>query len=113
MSSRAGRPREAAGCRGGAVRAIDITSLHLGFAGPQTACGRNGSGREHARRIPTEEKESATTSESAPRKGRAVTIHEVAAAAESSPMTGWRVINGNANVRPATREQVTRAVREL
>src|SRR5690606_42024172 len=55
----------------------------------------------------------ATTSKSARRKGRAVTIHEVAAAAEVSPMTVSRVINGNANVRPETREQALRAVREL
>lgn len=55
----------------------------------------------------------ATSNKSARRKGRAVTIHEVAAAAEVSPMTVSRVINGNANVRPATREQVMRAVREL
>src|SRR5690606_11072534 len=113
MSSRAGRPREAAGCRGGAVRAIDITSLHLGFARPQTPCGRKGNHRAHASRSPSGEKDLATTSTSARRNGRAGTIHEVTAAAEVSPMTETSAINGNANVRPATREQVMRAVREL
>ena len=47
------------------------------------------------------------------RKGDAVTIHEVARHAGVSPMTVSRVINGNSNVRDATRELVMRAVREL
>ena len=54
-----------------------------------------------------------TSTKSARRKSRAITIHEVAALAQVSPMTVSRVINGNANVREATREQVMRAVREL
>ncbi len=47
------------------------------------------------------------------RKGAAVTIHEVAQRAGVSPMTVSRVVNGNANVRAATRELVMRTVREL
>ena len=47
------------------------------------------------------------------RKGDAVTIHEVARAAGVSPMTVSRVMNGNSNVREATRELVLRAVKEL
>lgn len=47
------------------------------------------------------------------RKGDAVTIHEVARAAGVSPMTVSRVMNGNSNVREATRELVMRAVKEL
>ncbi len=47
------------------------------------------------------------------RKGNAVTIHEVAEHAGVSPMTVSRVMNGNANVRPETRDIVMRAVREL
>jgi LacI family transcriptional regulator len=47
------------------------------------------------------------------RKGVAVTIHEVAERAGVSPMTVSRVVNGNANVRSATRELVMRTVREL
>jgi LacI family transcriptional regulator len=55
----------------------------------------------------------ATSNKSARRKSRAITIHEVAALAQVSPMTVSRVVNGNANVREATREQVMRAVQEL
>ncbi len=47
------------------------------------------------------------------RKGRAITIDEVAALAKVSPMTVSRVINGKGNVRDATREQVMRAVDKL
>src|SRR5690606_8011204 len=47
------------------------------------------------------------------RKGAAVTIHDVAHRADVSPMTVLRVMNGNDNVRDATREKVMRAVREL
>jgi LacI family transcriptional regulator len=47
------------------------------------------------------------------RRGDAVTIHDVARSAGVSPMTVSRVMNGNSNVREATREQVLRAVREL
>nr|WP_162267088.1 LacI family DNA-binding transcriptional regulator [Luteimonas abyssi] len=47
------------------------------------------------------------------RRGRAATIHEVARHAGVSPMTVSRVVNGNSNVRPATRELVMQAVREL
>ena len=47
------------------------------------------------------------------RKSAAVTIHEVAERAGVSPMTVSRVVNGNANVRAATRELVMRTVREL
>ena len=47
------------------------------------------------------------------RRGGAATIHEVARRAGVSPMTVSRVMNGNSNVRPATRELVMRAVREL
>ncbi|WP_043690676.1 LacI family DNA-binding transcriptional regulator [Luteimonas huabeiensis] len=47
------------------------------------------------------------------RRGRAATIHEVARHAGVSPMTVSRVVNGNSNVRPATRDLVMRAVREL
>ena len=54
-----------------------------------------------------------TTKKSARRKGRAITIHEVAALAQVSPMTVSRVINGNSNVRDSTREQVMRAVEQL
>jgi LacI family transcriptional regulator len=45
--------------------------------------------------------------------GDAVTIHEVAHKAGVSPMTVSRVINGNVNVREATRERVMHAVRDL
>jgi LacI family transcriptional regulator len=47
------------------------------------------------------------------RKGDAVTIHQVARYAGVSPMTVSRVMNGNSNVRDATRELVMRAVKEL
>ncbi len=47
------------------------------------------------------------------RKSDAVTIHEVARHAGVSPMTVSRVMNGNSNVREATRELVMRAVKEL
>lgn len=47
------------------------------------------------------------------RKGNAVTIDEVAALAEVSPMTVSRVVNGQGKVRDATRERVMQAVREL
>lgn len=47
------------------------------------------------------------------RKGHATTIGEVAALAKVSPMTVSRVMNGNANVRQATRERVQRAVEKL
>lgn len=47
------------------------------------------------------------------RKGRAVTIDEVASQAGVSPMTVSRVINGLGVVREATRERVMRVVREL
>jgi LacI family transcriptional regulator len=47
------------------------------------------------------------------RKGRAVTIDEVASQAGVSPMTVSRVINGHGVVRDATKERVMRAVREL
>lgn len=47
------------------------------------------------------------------RKGDAVTIHEVARHAGVSPMTVSRVMNGNSNVREATRDIVMRAVKEL
>ncbi len=50
---------------------------------------------------------------SARRKGGAVTIDEVASAANVSPMTVSRVVNGRGTVRDATRERVMRAVREL
>lgn len=42
-----------------------------------------------------------------------MTIHEVARQAGVSPMTVSRVMNGNSNVREATRELVMRAVRAL
>jgi LacI family transcriptional regulator len=47
------------------------------------------------------------------RKGRAVTIDEVASLAGVSPMTVSRVVNGRVNVRESTRERVMRAVQEL
>ncbi|MET0581778.1 MAG: LacI family DNA-binding transcriptional regulator [Pseudoxanthomonas sp.] len=47
------------------------------------------------------------------RKGRAVTIDEVASVAGVSPMTVSRVVNGQGKVRESTRENVMRAVREL
>ncbi|MCW4455215.1 LacI family DNA-binding transcriptional regulator [Flavobacterium sp. MXW15] len=47
------------------------------------------------------------------RKGHATTIGEVAALAKVSPMTVSRVVNGNGNVRDATRERVLRAVEKL
>lgn len=47
------------------------------------------------------------------RRGDAVTIHEVARQAGVSPMTVSRVMNGNNNVRDATRELVMHAVRAL
>ncbi len=47
------------------------------------------------------------------RKGRAVTIDEVAAFVGMSPMTVSRVVNGNGKVRDTTRERVLKAVREL
>jgi LacI family transcriptional regulator len=47
------------------------------------------------------------------RKGRAVTIDEVASQAGVSPMTVSRVINGQGVVRDATKERVMRAIREL
>jgi LacI family transcriptional regulator len=55
----------------------------------------------------------AKVKKSARRKGHAVTINEVASLAKVSPMTVSRVVNGNSNVREATRERVMRAVREL
>ena len=42
-----------------------------------------------------------------------VTIHDVARAAGVSPMTVSRVVSGEKNVRPATRERVAAVVREL
>lgn len=53
------------------------------------------------------------TKKSNRRKGRAVTIDEVASLAKVSPMTVSRVINGHGKVRDSTRERVMRAVREL
>ncbi|MEL1263324.1 LacI family DNA-binding transcriptional regulator [Pseudoxanthomonas putridarboris] len=47
------------------------------------------------------------------RKGRAVTIDEVASHAGVSPMTVSRVVNGHGGVRDATRERVMHTVREL
>lgn len=47
------------------------------------------------------------------RKGRAVTIDEVASQAGVSPMTVSRVVNGRGVVRDATKERVMRAVQEL
>ncbi|HET7267561.1 MAG TPA: LacI family DNA-binding transcriptional regulator [Oleiagrimonas sp.] len=47
------------------------------------------------------------------RKGKAVTIDEVAAHAKVSPMTVSRVVNGHSKVRETTRERVMQAVREL
>jgi LacI family transcriptional regulator len=47
------------------------------------------------------------------RKGRAITIDEVAAVAGVSPMTVSRVVNGRGNVRESTRERVMRAVQDL
>lgn len=47
------------------------------------------------------------------RRGRAVTIHEVAAHAGVSPMTVSRAVNRSGNVRESTRERVLRAVQEL
>ena len=47
------------------------------------------------------------------RKGRAVTIVEVAKRANVSPMTVSRVVNGTGNVRESTRERVMRVVSEL
>jgi LacI family transcriptional regulator len=47
------------------------------------------------------------------RRGSAVTIHEVARHANVSPMTVSRVINGESNVREATRALVMEAVRAL
>ena len=47
------------------------------------------------------------------RKGRAVTIDEVAAFAAVSPMTVSRVMNGQGKVRDATRDKVMKAVQEL
>ncbi|KAF1693132.1 LacI family DNA-binding transcriptional regulator [Pseudoxanthomonas koreensis] len=47
------------------------------------------------------------------RKGRGVTIDEVAALAGVSPMTVSRVMNNQGKVRDTTRERVMRAVREL
>ncbi len=47
------------------------------------------------------------------RKGRAVTIDEVALLAGVSPMTVSRVVNNQGKVRDSTRENVIRAVREL
>lgn len=47
------------------------------------------------------------------RRKRAPTISDVAARAGVSPMTVSRVINGESNVRPATREAVRAAIAEL
>nr|WP_298154911.1 LacI family DNA-binding transcriptional regulator [uncultured Pseudoxanthomonas sp.] len=47
------------------------------------------------------------------RKGRAITIDEVARHAGVSPMTVSRVVNGHAGVRDGNRERVMRSVREL
>ncbi|MFC4728224.1 LacI family DNA-binding transcriptional regulator [Coralloluteibacterium thermophilus] len=47
------------------------------------------------------------------RKGRAVTIAEVASLAGVSPMTVSRVMNNQGKVRDSTRERVLQAVREL
>lgn len=47
------------------------------------------------------------------RKGRAVTIDEVAALAGVSPMTVSRAINGQGKVRDSTRDNVLRAVQTL
>lgn len=54
-----------------------------------------------------------THSKAVRRKGRAVTIDEVASHAGVSPMTVSRVVNGHAGVRDANRERVMRSVREL
>jgi len=61
----------------------------------------------------TEEEPVGKAMKSVRRKGRAVTIDEVAAHAGVSPMTVSRVINGHGGVRDATRERVMRTVREL
>ena len=53
------------------------------------------------------------TSKAVRRKGRAVTIDEVAQHARVSPMTVSRVINGHTGVREANRERVRRSVKEL
>ena len=47
------------------------------------------------------------------RGGKAVTAEDVARLARVSPMTVSRVVNGDKNVRPATRDAVLAAVREL
>lgn len=47
------------------------------------------------------------------RRGHAVTIDEVAAHANVSPMTVSRVVNNTSNVRESTRARVMRAVEEL
>ena len=56
---------------------------------------------------------SATTTRRGRRQGKAPTIADVAAAAGCSPMTVSRVINGDAKVRAATRQQVTEAIAAL
>jgi transcriptional regulator with XRE-family HTH domain len=47
------------------------------------------------------------------RRGKAVTIHDVARRAGVSSMTVSRVTNAEDSVRDSTREQVLRAIREL
>jgi LacI family transcriptional regulator len=56
---------------------------------------------------------SATTPRQGRRQGKAPTISDVAAAAGCSPMTVSRVINGDSNVRAATRQQVMDAIAAL
>jgi LacI family transcriptional regulator len=48
-----------------------------------------------------------------PARTRAATIKDVALEAGVSPMTVSRVINGKANVRPATRQRIERAIRKV
>lgn len=54
-----------------------------------------------------------TVRKSVRRKGIAVTIDEVAALAQVSPMTVSRVVNGHSKVRESTRERVMQAVGKL
>lgn len=56
---------------------------------------------------------SATMPRQGRRQGKAPTISDVAAAAGCSPMTVSRVINGDSNVRAATRQQVMDAIAAL
>ena len=64
-------------------------------------------------RLPDEGKSLEKPRKSVRRKGRGVTIDEVAALAGVSPMTVSRVMNGQGKVRDTTRERVMQAVREL